>query len=112
MHSKGLCKLPIKFVAVSHGSPLRAKLSAPDPATKRWPSTFTSTSASASLRFRVKSSSPRYWRKLNTIATSATENEVKVALPGLTTPKERPFVLEGVVAIVRGEDKRSFKLRS
>jgi DNA helicase-2/ATP-dependent DNA helicase PcrA len=46
-----------------------------------------------------------YWRKLKAIATSVTETEVKLALPGLKTPKGRPFVLEGVVDIVREGDK-------
>jgi hypothetical protein len=42
-----------------------------------------------------------YWRKLKAIATSVTETEVKLALPGQVTPKGRPFVIEGVVDIVR-----------
>jgi hypothetical protein len=46
-----------------------------------------------------------YWRKLKTIAASVTETEVKLALPGLTTPGGRPFVIEGVVDIVREGDK-------
>lgn len=46
-----------------------------------------------------------YWRKLKAIATSVTETEVKLALPGLKTPKGRPFVLEGVVDLVREGNK-------
>lgn len=46
-----------------------------------------------------------YWRKLKEIAASVTETEVKLALPGLKSPKGRPFVLEGVVDIVREGDK-------
>lgn len=46
-----------------------------------------------------------YWRKLKGIATSVTETEVKLALPGLATPKGRPFVLEGIVDIVRDNDE-------
>ncbi|WP_447861133.1 PD-(D/E)XK nuclease family protein [Nitrospira calida] len=46
-----------------------------------------------------------YWRKLKAIATLVTETEVKLALPGLKTPKGRPFVLEGVVDIVREGNK-------
>ena len=45
-----------------------------------------------------------YWRKLKAIATSVTETEVKLALPGLMTPKRRRFVLEGIVDIVREGD--------
>lgn len=54
-----------------------------------------------------------YWRKLKAIATSVTETEVKLALPGLTTPKRRPFVLEGVVDIVReGDEVRMYDLKT
>ena len=54
-----------------------------------------------------------YWRKLKAIATSVTETEVKLALPGLMTPKRRPFVLEGVVDIVReGEGVRMYDLKT
>jgi hypothetical protein len=42
-----------------------------------------------------------YWRKLKHIATSVTETEVKLALPGQVTPKGQKFVIEGVVDIVR-----------
>lgn len=54
-----------------------------------------------------------YWRKLKAIATSVTETEVKLALPGLTTPKGQPFVLEGVVDIVReGDEVRMYDLKT
>lgn len=42
-----------------------------------------------------------YWRKLKELATSVTETEVKLTLPGQRTPNGRSFVLEGVVDIVR-----------
>jgi hypothetical protein len=54
-----------------------------------------------------------YWRKLKAIATSVTETEVKLALPGLKTPKGRPFVLEGVVDIVRkGKETYMYDLKT
>lgn len=54
-----------------------------------------------------------YWRKLKAIATSVTETEVKLALPGLATPKGRPFVLEGIVDIVReGDEVRMYDLKT
>jgi hypothetical protein len=42
-----------------------------------------------------------YWRKLKAIATSVTDTEVKLSLPGQVTLKGRPFVIEGIVDIVR-----------
>jgi hypothetical protein len=54
-----------------------------------------------------------YWRKLRAIATSVTETEVKLALPGQVTPKGRPFVIEGVVDIVReGDEVRMYDLKT
>jgi hypothetical protein len=54
-----------------------------------------------------------YWRKLKAIATSVTETEVKLALPGQVTPKGRPFVIEGVVDIVReGDEVRMYDLKT
>lgn len=54
-----------------------------------------------------------YWRKLKAIAKSVTETEVKLSLPGLTTPKGRPFVLEGVVDIVReGDEVRMYDVKT
>ncbi len=46
-----------------------------------------------------------YWRKLKSIASSVTQTEVKLALPGQVTPSGRPFVIEGVVDIVREGDE-------
>jgi hypothetical protein len=46
-----------------------------------------------------------YWRKLKAIATSVKDTEVKLSLPGQVTPKGRPFVIEGVVDIVREGNK-------
>ena len=42
-----------------------------------------------------------YWRKLKAIASSVTETEVRLSLPGEETPGCRKFVIEGVVDIVR-----------
>ncbi len=41
-----------------------------------------------------------YWRRLKTVATSVTETEAKLTLPGQVTPNGRPFVIDGVVDIV------------
>jgi len=54
-----------------------------------------------------------YWRKMKAIATSVTETEVKLALPGQVTPKGRQFVIEGVVDIVReGDEVRMYDLKT
>jgi hypothetical protein len=54
-----------------------------------------------------------YWRKLKAIATTVTETEVKLALPGQTTPKGRQFVVEGIVDIVReGDEVRMYDLKT
>jgi hypothetical protein len=54
-----------------------------------------------------------YWRKLKEIAKSVTETEVKLALPGQVTPKGRPYVIEGVVDIVReGNEVRMYDLKT
>ena len=54
-----------------------------------------------------------YWRKLKAIATSVTETEVKLALPGQVTPNGRPFVIEGIVDIVReGDEVRMYDLKT
>ncbi len=47
-----------------------------------------------------------YWLKLHEVATRITDTEVKLNLPGQTTPKGRKFGIEGVVDIVR-EDGRT-----
>src|SRR5207244_5857522 len=54
-----------------------------------------------------------YWRKLKAIATSVTDTEVKLSLPGQVTPRGRPFVIEGVVDIVRERDEvRMYDLKT
>jgi hypothetical protein len=54
-----------------------------------------------------------YWRKLKAIATTVTRTEEKLALPGQVTPKGRPFVVEGVVDIVReGDEVRMYDLKT
>lgn len=54
-----------------------------------------------------------YWRKLKAIATSVTDTEVKLSLPGQVTPKGRPFVIEGVVDIVReGNEVRMYDIKT
>lgn len=46
-----------------------------------------------------------YWRKLRGIAEKVTDTEVKLNLPELTTPKGRKFGIEGIVDIVRENDR-------
>jgi hypothetical protein len=46
-----------------------------------------------------------YWQKLKEVATRVTETEVRLNLPGQTTPAGRKFGIEGVVDIVREEDR-------
>jgi hypothetical protein len=46
-----------------------------------------------------------YWRKLSDIATRITETEVRLNLPGQTTPSGKKFGIEGVVDIVREGDR-------
>jgi hypothetical protein len=46
-----------------------------------------------------------YWLKLRHIAETVTDTEVKLNLPNQTTPKGRTFCIEGVVDIVREEQK-------
>jgi hypothetical protein len=46
-----------------------------------------------------------YWRKLRHIAETVTDTEVKLNLPNQKTPKKRTFCIEGVVDIVRENDK-------
>jgi len=46
-----------------------------------------------------------YWRKLRDIAERVTDTEVQLSLPGQETPKGREFTIEGVVDIIR-EDNR------
>lgn len=42
-----------------------------------------------------------YWTKMREVAVSVTETEVRLQLPNQKTPKGRPFVIEGVVDLVR-----------
>jgi hypothetical protein len=46
-----------------------------------------------------------YWRKLRGIAEKVTDTEVKLNLPGQKTPHGRTFGIEGIVDIVREEDR-------
>lgn len=46
-----------------------------------------------------------YWRKLRHIAETVTDTEVKLNLPNQKTPRKRTFCIEGVVDIVRENEK-------
>ncbi len=46
-----------------------------------------------------------YWRKLRAIAENVTDTEVRLSLPGQETPKGRDFTIEGVVDILRENDR-------
>jgi hypothetical protein len=46
-----------------------------------------------------------YWRRLREIAEKVTDTEVKLSLPGQTTVQGRAFSIEGIVEIVREEDR-------
>lgn len=46
-----------------------------------------------------------YWRKLRQIAERVTDTEVHLALPGQETPDGREYTIEGVVDIVREDDR-------
>ena len=46
-----------------------------------------------------------YWLKLRHIAETVTDTEVKLNLPNQKTPQKRIFCIEGVVDIVRENDK-------
>lgn len=46
-----------------------------------------------------------YWRKLRDIAERVTDTEVQLSLPGQETPHGREFTIEGVVDIVRDNDR-------
>lgn len=45
-----------------------------------------------------------YWRKLRDIATRITDTEVRLSLPGQTSPQGREYTIEGVVDILRADD--------
>ncbi len=46
-----------------------------------------------------------YWRKMKDVAENVTDTEVKLNLPELTTSQGRKYGIEGVVDIIREEDK-------
>ncbi len=46
-----------------------------------------------------------YWRRLRDIAEKVTDTEVRLSLPGQTTPAGREFTIEGIVDIVREKDR-------
>lgn len=46
-----------------------------------------------------------YWRKLRDVAERITDTEVKLSLPGQYTPQGREFCIEGVVDIIRDNDR-------
>lgn len=46
-----------------------------------------------------------YWRKLRDVAERITDTEVKLSLPGQRTPQGREFTIEGVVDIIRENDR-------
>ena len=46
-----------------------------------------------------------YWRRLRDVAEKVTDTEVRLNLPGQVTAKERKFGIEGVVDIVRDNDR-------
>lgn len=61
----------------------------------------------------AKEQALHYWRKLKGIATTVTDTEVKLSLPGQVTPKGRRFVIEGVVDIMReGERVLMYDLKT
>ena len=45
-----------------------------------------------------------YWRKLNDIARSVTDTEVRLSLPNQQTPNGREYAIEGIVDIVQEKD--------
>lgn len=46
-----------------------------------------------------------YWRKLRAIAECITDTEVRLSLPQQRSPKGRTFTIEGVVDVVRADDR-------
>lgn len=46
-----------------------------------------------------------YWRKLREVAEHVTDTEVLLTLPSQTTPHNREYTIEGVVDIVREDDR-------
>lgn len=46
-----------------------------------------------------------YWRMLSDIANNVTDTEVRLSLPNQETPRKRNYTIEGVVDIVRDNDR-------
>lgn len=46
-----------------------------------------------------------YWRKLNEIAQNVTDTEVRLSLPNQKTPEKRTYTIEGVVDILRDNER-------
>lgn len=46
-----------------------------------------------------------YWRKLRSVAENVTDTEVRLSLPGQETAQGRDFTIEGVVDILRENDR-------
>lgn len=46
-----------------------------------------------------------YWRTMRQVAENVTDTEVRLSLPGQETPAGREFTIEGVVDIVRDNDR-------
>ncbi len=46
-----------------------------------------------------------YWKKMRDVALNITDTEVKLVLPGQTTPAGRNYTIEGIVDIVRENDR-------
>src|SRR4026209_2494040 len=62
-------------------------------------------SLSAPLKQTALDQALFYWQKLKDVATHITETEVRLNLPGQTSPSGRKFGIEGVVDIVREGDR-------
>ncbi len=65
--------------------------------------------SSHSIAFHVKETALNqillYWRKLREIAENVTDTEVRLSLPGQESPRGREYTIEGVVDIVREQDR-------
>lgn len=46
-----------------------------------------------------------YWRKMREVAETVTDTEVKLTLPGCKSPQGRSFAIQGIVDIVREQDR-------
>jgi hypothetical protein len=46
-----------------------------------------------------------YWRKLREVAENVTDTEVRLSLPGQESPRGREYTIDGVVDIVREQDR-------